>query len=225
MRQPDDMRSAASWQSPAEPRDEDGVVIGSQAAVREAGETQSPPDHPYPPAGQADPAADRAYLAAGQADPGGQMRSPDEMPPRGETQADEVLMTEPETRVTDTDAASQAEGTDRQWSEVMAMFVDDPRGSVQLAAGLAEHAVEDLVASVRQRQASLASAWQDTEAGTEALRATLREYRAFWAIVRDMPAADVTAARSGVTRPRSDTYPGAGDAARISEPGPGRTPA
>jgi hypothetical protein len=218
MRQPDDMRSAGSWQSPAAPRDEDGVVIDSQTAVREAGETQSPLDQPYPPADQVDPATD-------QADPGGQMRTPDEMPQRGETRADEVLMTERETPVPSTDAASRAAGADRQWSELMAMFVDDPRGSVQLAAGLVEHAVEDLVASVRHRQASLASAWQDTEAGTEALRGALREYRAFWAIVRDMPAADVTSARSDETRLRSGPYPGAGDAARISEPAPGRPPA
>ncbi len=65
-----------------------------------------------------------------------------------------------------------------QWREVKAMFVDDPSGSVRAASGLVEKAVEELMASVRERQESLASSWQAGDAaGTEELRNALRGYR------------------------------------------------
>lgn len=60
------------------------------------------------------------------------------------------------------------------------MFVDNPRGSVQLAATMVEEAIETFVSDAKERQASLESSWQDHEADTEALRTALRGYRAFW---------------------------------------------
>jgi hypothetical protein len=80
-----------------------------------------------------------------------------------------------------------------QWSEIKAMFVDDPSGSVQAASGLVEKAIESLMASVRQRQDSLASSWRAGDAaGTEELRIALRGYRGLFdeldQIARQFPA-------------------------------------
>ncbi len=233
MQQPDEMRSAERWQPPAEPSDEDMVVIGNPA-VSGAGETQSPAraypqeDQPYSP-------EDQPYVPEGQPyPPEGQPHSAaDEQYPAD----DQPYPADDQPYPAEAGGASQPAGTDRRWSEILAMFVDDPRGSVKLAAGLVDQAVEDLVASVRQRQATLAAAWQDTDAGTEALRGALRDYRAFWAIVRrDMPAADTATLTPGATSPRPDTprtrpdpggtpfatYPRADGA---DEPERGRTPA
>jgi hypothetical protein len=60
------------------------------------------------------------------------------------------------------------------------MFVDDPRASVERAAGLVDDRVEALIQSVRERQRSMQSAWQADDAGTEELRVALQHYRTFW---------------------------------------------
>ncbi len=60
------------------------------------------------------------------------------------------------------------------------MFVDDPRASVELAAGLMDDSVETLFAAVKERQLALLSTWRWTGAGTEELRNALRAYRTFW---------------------------------------------
>jgi hypothetical protein len=67
-----------------------------------------------------------------------------------------------------------------RWQGIQAMFVDDPRSSLQLAAGLVGDSAEALVVSIQERQHSLLSAWQGDEAGTEELRTTLQQYRTFW---------------------------------------------
>ncbi len=78
----------------------------------------------------------------------------------------------------------------QQWHDIQAMFVDDPRGSVQLAAEAADAAVSSLVESLHERQARLgpaAGAANDTDRfDTEQLRETLREYRVFCEAVRDL---------------------------------------
>ena len=74
------------------------------------------------------------------------------------------------------------------WSEVQARFVDDPRASVELAAGLVDDRVTALATSVRNRQESLRSAWQGENAGTEEMRVMLQHYRAFWHRLEDFPA-------------------------------------
>jgi hypothetical protein len=68
-----------------------------------------------------------------------------------------------------------------QWHDIQAMFVDDPRGSVELAAAAADAAVSALVEELQQRQSALAptggtSADRDS---TEQLREALRGYRIF----------------------------------------------
>ncbi len=94
---------------------------------------------------------------------------------------DDVVVFETEEPARHPDAQGGIAGAER-WSEIQAMFVDDPRASVNLASGLVEQAVEDLTASVRQRQDSLASSWQTTSdtTSTEQLRNALRGYRAFF---------------------------------------------
>ena len=78
-------------------------------------------------------------------------------------------------------------------------FVDDPRGSVKMAADAVDSAVEEIVTSIRARQQALASSWQDSSADTEQLRTALREYRKFGAQVRRLspaePAGQGTAGR------------------------------
>jgi hypothetical protein len=66
------------------------------------------------------------------------------------------------------------------WSEIQAMFVDDPRRSVAEAASMVDEAISAFIDAAREQQASLASSWQDQGAGTEDLRVALKSYRALW---------------------------------------------
>jgi hypothetical protein len=66
-----------------------------------------------------------------------------------------------------------------RWHEIQAMFVDDPRTSVELAAGLVDDSTDTLVASLRERQQALQSSWQGNDTDTEGLRTALQSYRAF----------------------------------------------
>jgi hypothetical protein len=69
----------------------------------------------------------------------------------------------------------------QQWHDIQAMFVDDPRGSVDLAAAAADAAVSALVQTLQQRQSALAPAGGTSAdpGGTEQLREALRSYRIF----------------------------------------------
>jgi hypothetical protein len=51
-----------------------------------------------------------------------------------------------------------------RWHEFQAVFVDDPRSSAEMAAGLVEESVQALVASVREQQDSLLAAWHGENA-------------------------------------------------------------
>jgi hypothetical protein len=74
-----------------------------------------------------------------------------------------------------------------RWSGILALFVDDPRGSVAEASVMVDEAVEALIASAREQQASLAASWQAADADTEQLRVALRQYRTFWSTVAQLP--------------------------------------
>ncbi len=76
-------------------------------------------------------------------------------------------------------AASATASLSARWHEILAMFVDDPRTSAEMAAGLVDDSVQALVASVREQQDSLLAAWHGEDAGTEELRAAVQHYRAF----------------------------------------------
>src|SRR5690348_12302301 len=73
-------------------------------------------------------------------------------------------------------SATGAAADSQHWSEIKAMFVDDPGESVKLASGLVERAIEDLVTSLRDRQNSLASWESGDDSDTEGLRNVLRSY-------------------------------------------------
>jgi hypothetical protein len=82
--------------------------------------------------------------------------------------------------------AGAAEDAGREWLDIQAMFVDDPRGAVQLAAAAADSAADELVTALQERQAALAPANGAASADgtpadpaeTEQLRSALRGYRA-----------------------------------------------
>lgn len=116
---------------------------------------------------------------------------------------------------------------DRRWREIQGMFVDDPRDSVQRASDLIDTAIEEFLAEIRQRQAALASSWQTRDADTEALRIALKDYRALWAVVRDMPAVSAPGGGAAASAGTGGSSYGAGSggSAGQHEPEPGRTPA
>jgi hypothetical protein len=76
-------------------------------------------------------------------------------------------------------AASATASLSARWREIQAMFVDDPRSSAEMAAGLVDESVQALVASVREQQDSLLAAWHGENASTDELRAAVQHYRAF----------------------------------------------
>jgi hypothetical protein len=84
-------------------------------------------------------------------------------------------------------APAARDGTSRstRWQAIQSMFVDDPRSSLELAAGLVDDSVESIVSSVKEQRHSLLSAWHGDDRGTEELRTTLRQYRAFWNRLED----------------------------------------
>ena len=68
---------------------------------------------------------------------------------------------------------------DVRWHEILAMFVDDPRSSVEHAAAFACDRAEAFVLSIKEQQDSLLSGWQRHDAETEELRIALQQYRIF----------------------------------------------
>lgn len=78
--------------------------------------------------------------------------------------------------------------TQQQWRDIQAMFVDDPRASVQLAAQAVDNAVGTLVETLHKRQSELPSAAGAAEnpGDTEQLRETLRSCRLFCQSLADL---------------------------------------
>jgi hypothetical protein len=75
---------------------------------------------------------------------------------------------------------------DPRWREIQAMFVDDPRGSVERAADLASETLRELSRLLQQREQTLRSGWQDNSADTEGLRTSLQGYRTLIGQVSDL---------------------------------------
>ena len=82
--------------------------------------------------------------------------------------------------------AGDSTSADERWHEILTMFVDDPRSSVELAAGLVDDSAEALVVFVQERQHALLSTWQGDDAGTEQMRVALQGYRTFWNRIEDL---------------------------------------
>lgn len=66
-----------------------------------------------------------------------------------------------------------------RWDQAQGEFVDDPPHSVREADALASEVADAVIAEIEARRASLRSAWNGSDADTEALRLALREYRSF----------------------------------------------
>jgi hypothetical protein len=68
------------------------------------------------------------------------------------------------------------------WQRVKASFVDNPRGAVAEAAGLADEAAEALSAALRERRHRIRASWdhEATARDTEALRVALLRYQALF---------------------------------------------
>ena len=124
-------------------------------------------------------------------------------------------------------AAPSASRDDRRWREIQGMFVDDPRDSVQRASELIDTAIEEFLAAIRQRQAALASSWQNRGADTEVLRVALKDYRALWAVVCDMPAVELTGGAAAASAGVGGSSFGAGPDGTVGlhEPERGDSPA
>jgi hypothetical protein len=93
--------------------------------------------------------------------------------------------------------AAQADAHDpalsaQRWSEILVAFVDDPRGSVKMAADAVDEAIDEFVNSVRARQRTMSSSWETAGTGTEQLRMALRDYRTLWHQVRHLDLGEKT---------------------------------
>ena len=233
MSSPEEMQSQ-SGKYAADDADDDIVVIDEETAIKEPGRG------PWVPNGESS-SAPAAGTEPGQAGPtaGASPRADDASSLGGRDP-----WTAPPSTADDEGAGPQATGgaasmparpvqtgpsaarDDRRWREIQGMFVDDPRDSVQRASDLIDTAIEEFLAGIREQQAALASSWQNRDADTEMLRVALKDYRALWAVVRDMPAIGVTGAAAASAGAGGSSFgAGAGGPAGQQEPERGRTPA
>jgi len=155
-------------------------------------------DQKMPADSQVVPEADQVVLDDGQIVPGevdlgeerlvradDQVAAADNPAVRGE---DEVALdadTRPAPRSHAAAGAAGGANSGERWHEIQATFVDNPRASVEQAAGLLHDSVEELVVSVKERQHELLSAWRGNDAGTEELRTALQGYRTLWHRLED----------------------------------------
>lgn len=134
--------------------------------------SSTPADNSAAASGSSMPADSSAlssdYSAGGLAGPSGQQ---DVAPTAGDTAA----------------PTAAARDISQRWREIQAMFVDDPRGAVELAAAAANDAVSSLVSVIQQRQESLHRAGDQGSGGdtTEQLRSALQDYRALFQSLED----------------------------------------
>jgi hypothetical protein len=90
----------------------------------------------------------------------------------------EEIDAELDDRPTDRPASSAPE---ERWQQILAEFVDDPRGSVKAAHELVGQSVQQLVDRLNDKRASLEQQWsRGDDVNTETLRVCLQEYRAFF---------------------------------------------
>lgn len=172
----DSHETVHSW-SPAVPGDETPTKHATEVPASEA--TRTTEDVPSEAA-----AIDEPPVSDGSSFTGTDYAGTVDEPLAGVIEEDVAVVATDEPVAYDGTALASAGRTtsgSEHWSEVKAMFVDDPAESVKRAAGLVERAVDDLMASVRQRQEALDSPWESGVAtGTEELRNALRAYRSLF---------------------------------------------
>jgi hypothetical protein len=177
-----------------------GVVIDGENGVKDPGLMETPADHAG--AHDAEPGGPEA---TGVPEPTVAVaREPvvTEAQEPAATEAQEPAATEAERQavapapaVTGAQSGAHDSGiTAQRWSEILAAFVDDPRGSVKMAADAVDEAFGDFVKSVRLHQRDLACTWQSAEADTEQLRTALREYRKLGHQIRQLDLGERTGA-------------------------------
>jgi hypothetical protein len=180
-----------------------GVVIDTETAVKDPAGAEQPAVAPEPAATE----VQEPTVAVAHEPVVTEVREPSVTEPRDE--AEEPFMTEAQAPVV-TEPRDVAEGpvmteaqepamaaatsTPQRWSEIMVAFVDDPRGSVKMAADAVDEAIGEFVNSVRARQRDLAATWQGAEADTEQLRSALREYRTLGQRVQELDLGEKTGA-------------------------------
>jgi hypothetical protein len=71
----------------------------------------------------------------------------------------------------------------QRWTDVQAMFVDDPGQSVRAADALVRDINAAFQDAARERIEQLAGGWQENGGDTEALRLALQEYRSYLKVV------------------------------------------
>jgi hypothetical protein len=173
--------SPAGTGAPDAGPEEDIVVIDAETAVKDPALTET---------------------ATGAA-PGGPGHDPDMTGAPGQPPAAQVPAA---TSAAPDGAAAPSGAFAQRWSEILTTFVDDPRGSVKMAAAAVDSAIDEFVTSVQARQRALASSWQSGDTDTEQLRTALREYRRFAAQVQQMsPSAETGAPASAAGGQRSLT--------------------
>ena len=210
MRSPDEMRSPDGGPSAADITDDDFVLAREDAVASEPGPPRpasgSEPGPPRPTSGS-EPGPPRPASGS----------EPRSMPPSA---ASEAAVASPVAAGASGTAPRMPDG-DRQWREIQAMFVDDPRDSLQQAADLINTAIEESLAAIRRQQAVLASSWQERGADTEALRIALKEYRALWTVVRDMPVAGANGGAADRPGVGGSSFGGGPGTAGANEPASG----
>jgi hypothetical protein len=164
---------------------EDVAVIDAEAAVKEPGRAENAREPAETPGG---PAATEGLRNPEVTQAPGEPAVTQASPAATQAAAVPALADAPSPAAAASPGSPDSPGgiSPQRWSEIMATFVDDPRGSVKMAADAVDSAIEELVASVRTRQRSLASLWQAGDADTERLRTALREYRRFGSQVQQM---------------------------------------
>lgn len=147
--------------APGDPAAPSGAATsGAQAAVPEPEAPVTPGTGPTDPT-PADPIpADATPVATGPVDAGTPAASASE--PAGPNG----------------DGLPAAALAGQQWPAIQAMFVDDPKGSVERAAAAADEVAKAFVASLQREQTALRAAWEK-DTTTEDLRTALQQYRAF----------------------------------------------
>lgn len=173
-------------------KEDEPVVAAHNAADPERRDTPAETDDPGTPAEQVIPAgrgtsvpagspSETPAAAAGEPDTFGAARGVGEpgTVPAPTDPADDLAAQQPAT------AAPAAAGSvpaaalaEQQWPQIMALFVDDPRGSVERAAAAASEIAAALTASLEREQDHLRASWRD-DPSTEDLRTALQQYRAF----------------------------------------------
>jgi hypothetical protein len=165
------------------------IAIEHQMAAEDAGMPERIPDAAGPLLTEnPQPAAPAGVWQPGATDVGSPAEEP-EVASRSDAERSMPLTVpdaEPEP-VPESPAAGGVASLSMRWHEILAMFVDDPRSSAELAAGLVDDSIQTLIASLKEQQDSLLAAWYDEDAGTEELRTAVQHYRALGNRLADFP--------------------------------------